>query len=97
MVRSNHDWRKMKAELVELLLLPVVAVTLFLFLPRMNSTILAQIFLVAAAYSMFISLTRREDPPILGHSLQPLCKICDYNLTGNISGVCPECGTKIQA
>jgi hypothetical protein len=24
------------------------------------------------------------------------CLSCGYNLTGNISGVCPECGTKIQ-
>ncbi len=23
------------------------------------------------------------------------CLKCDYNLTGNISGVCPECGTAI--
>lgn len=24
------------------------------------------------------------------------CDSCGYNLTGNISGVCPECGTKVQ-
>jgi len=24
------------------------------------------------------------------------CKNCDYNLTGNESGVCPECGTEIK-
>lgn len=24
------------------------------------------------------------------------CKSCDYNLTGNISGVCPECGTQVE-
>ena len=24
-----------------------------------------------------------------------LCPICGYNLTGNVSGVCPECGKKI--
>jgi hypothetical protein len=28
--------------------------------------------------------------------LQPgHCSACGYNLTGNVSGVCPECGTKI--
>lgn len=25
------------------------------------------------------------------------CHVCDYNLTGNISGICPECGTAIPA
>ena len=25
-----------------------------------------------------------------------LCLKCGYDLTGNTSGVCPECGTKIQ-
>jgi hypothetical protein len=24
------------------------------------------------------------------------CRICRYNLTGNISGVCPECGTPVS-
>ncbi len=24
------------------------------------------------------------------------CTQCDYNLTGNISGICPECGTTIN-
>jgi len=25
------------------------------------------------------------------------CRICDYDLTGNVSGICPECGTPITA
>ena len=25
-----------------------------------------------------------------------LCLKCGYNLTGNMSGVCPECGTKVE-
>lgn len=28
-------------------------------------------------------------------STDPLCTQCQYNLTGNLSGVCPECGTSI--
>ena len=27
----------------------------------------------------------------------PHCATCDYNLTGNVSGICPECGTPIPA
>lgn len=25
-----------------------------------------------------------------------LCEECGYNLTGNVSGICPECGTKLS-
>jgi hypothetical protein len=27
----------------------------------------------------------------------PLCTFCGYNLTGNVSGRCPECGASIEA
>ncbi len=30
------------------------------------------------------------------HRGQRLCLICGYNLTGNVSGVCPECGTEAE-
>lgn len=26
----------------------------------------------------------------------PQCTNCDYNLTGNVSGVCPECGADLS-
>jgi hypothetical protein len=26
----------------------------------------------------------------------PFCEACEYQLTGNVSGVCPECGTKVE-
>ena len=26
----------------------------------------------------------------------PICIPCGYNLTGNVSGVCPECGKRIE-
>ena len=26
-----------------------------------------------------------------------LCLKCGYNLTGNVSGICPECGTEVPA
>lgn len=25
------------------------------------------------------------------------CRVCEYNLTGNTSGICPECGVKCRA
>ena len=32
-----------------------------------------------------------------GHSKNGSCHTCGYNLTGNASGVCPECGTPVQS
>ena len=34
---------------------------------------------------------REARPKLPGH-----CPKCDYDLTGNVSGVCPECGTEIR-
>jgi len=53
---------------------------------------------VAAAYGIPLLLAimtyyshSRERPP----SSQNECRSCRYNLTGNISGICPECGSPI--
>jgi hypothetical protein len=26
-----------------------------------------------------------------------VCRTCGYSLTGNLSGVCPECGTRVRS
>jgi hypothetical protein len=44
----------------------------------------------AAPTLLLWHLDRRRIPP--GH-----CQRCDYNLTGNVSGRCPECGTPTTA
>lgn len=47
-------------------------------------------FLLTATPTAFLLWRdRRRIPP--GHCLK-----CGYNLKGNVSGVCPECGTKIE-
>jgi uncharacterized membrane protein YdcZ (DUF606 family) len=33
---------------------------------------------------------------LLVDPLHPNCQICEYDLTGNVSGICPECGTPIE-
>lgn len=48
---------------------------------------LACIFMLIIAPLML--LFRRRTRP--GH-----CRQCDYDLTGNVSGVCPECGTRVS-
>ena len=48
-------------------------------------------FLVFAIPTIWLWwIDRRRIPP--GH-----CRKCGYNLTGNMSGVCPECGEQIVA
>jgi CHASE2 domain-containing sensor protein len=32
----------------------------------------------------------------IGKKLPGCCPNCDYDLTGNTSGICPECGTAIR-
>ncbi len=46
-----------------------------------------QWFLVAAFF-MWLPRLNTSDPNC--------CAKCSYNLTGNVSGVCPECGTPIE-
>lgn len=46
-------------------------------------------FLVVSAWSV-VRWKRRRRKRLAGG-----CRRCGYNLTGNVSGVCPECGEKI--
>lgn len=39
--------------------------------------------------------TGSRDRLRMNFSGDPLCGVCQYNLTGNLSGICPECGTPI--
>jgi len=47
------------------------------------------IFWVAALTISIVSLILAYRKPIADH---PICRNCGYNLTGNTSGICPECG-----
>lgn len=39
--------------------------------------------------------TFRRWAPAPHATTAPLCLACGYNLTGNASGMCPECGTQV--
>jgi hypothetical protein len=39
----------------------------------------------------FRMVRRRRNARPVGH-----CRVCDYDLRGNVSGVCPECGSRVQ-
>ena len=38
-----------------------------------------------------------KDEDVVRNLARDLCHTCGYNLTGNVSGICPECGTPIPA
>ena len=48
---------------------------------------------IAAAFLPTIYILRAGRRHFASH---PQCADCSYNLTGNTSGVCPECGTPVQ-
>ena len=60
------------------------------FLPATLVAIPLWIPLVAVAIPTGFLWRRERKRPRPGH-----CRSCRYNLTGNVSGVCPECGRKI--
>lgn len=45
---------------------------------------------VIAAGIAFVRSLLRKPTSLPGH-----CRACGYNLTGNVSGICPECGGRI--
>ena len=60
------------------------------------------LFVIFRLY-FFFWLACELTPPLLKHlraerclSKPHFCTTCDYNLTGNVSGICPECGSKID-
>ncbi|MEE8170708.1 MAG: hypothetical protein V3T70_09180, partial [Phycisphaerae bacterium] len=40
---------------------------------------------------MGLAIRAKLRPPVSAHC----CEECGYNLTGNVSGICPECGTPV--
>ena len=54
------------------------------------------IVVFGATLSAFLALHYWWDQPaqrLRALHRMHLCRHCDYDLTGNVSGVCPECGT----
>jgi len=93
-------WKQQRRALAEIMLaLTLMCGTAWLTWPYSSITIKGifsndmlfwgAVMLVVSAGA--ISLSRRGvSPP------WPECSHCGYNLTGNVSGICPECGTPIE-
>ena len=56
-----------------------------------TSIFIGVIFAMAGVGAVLESGRQRRGYPLV----PTLCPKCRYDLTGNVSGVCPECGTKI--
>lgn len=48
-----------------------------------------------AAFIYVLDWRGRRPELLARFSTSPSCRFCQYNLTGNLSGICPECGTPI--
>ncbi len=57
------------------------------FLLAQTTICLVSILSVASAFAMRSTMARRR--------LAGVCSSCDYDLAGNVSGICPECGSPV--
>ncbi len=84
-----------------------VSVTVQLTLPRLGVPMdwrgperwLVVAVTVVSCWMLFFSFKktiRRTLWRVLADEGCPCCQSCGYDLTGNVSGVCSECGTKIS-
>jgi hypothetical protein len=99
-----EPWRSHKGLAVDLLMLAIVTTILALLGPNPRRALFDWINDDAAAWGMLIipisaialgfAIYRSRKP---AGAKAPQCKRCGYNLTGNQSGVCPECGATVKA
>lgn len=62
-----------------------------------RETAVAIAWLAAITIGILIALlSRRADQPAKW-AAEGKCRQCGYDLTGNVSGICPECGTTLKS
>jgi hypothetical protein len=58
------------------------------------SAAVVAVILVSLALAVYQPLRAdREKSKAIGRSARGMCRRCGYDLAGNVSGVCPECGS----
>lgn len=88
-------WPRLKRKILPVMLLYFLAVTGNLGGNHWADSFRGPAFVATAlAVWFFVELHIRF--PIQGPRL-PRCRKCGYDLRGNISGICPECGQKMES
>ena len=72
---------------------PAVLVGVTLFLPSLAGLLLVLIVFVPVALSAVGMIRGRRERLATYRRRTRRCLDCGYSLVGNVSGVCPECGT----
>lgn len=75
--------------------LPLLGITLSTYQTLLFVSLLLQLVLVPMLY-FGIREGVTAEPENDSDASEPPCRKCGYNLTGNVSGVCPECGSPIS-
>ena len=73
-----------------LMILPVVNVLILLLEGHRAKRVLRRV-------GLRVGLMGVRDEDVVIRLGKNRCRQCGYNLTGNVSGICPECGTVIRA
>jgi hypothetical protein len=60
-----------------------------------NAALAAAAVFVIGCVIAVLELSGRRDALRARFTADPTCATCGYNLTGNLSGICPECGTPV--
>jgi hypothetical protein len=63
------------------------------FLRSLPDTPVRAIFWLVLYPCMYVALLRIRRRPRQRHAF---CPTCEYDLTGNVSGICPECGSPVE-
>ena len=72
---------------------PVLLVGVTLFVPSLAGVLLVLIVLVPVTLSAVRMIRGRRERLATYRRRTRRCLECGYSLVGNLSGVCPECGT----
>lgn len=64
--------------------------------PSLFTRVAIRLGLLVPILSLIAETWRQRSNRRTKRKRQPTCAKCGYNLTGNVSGICPECGSAVS-